>query len=329
MIDSVLSQSYADWELLLLDDGSTDSTLSVLRRYECADPRIRVFAQSNAGVSAARNRLLREARGTYLAFADSDDLMPPNALKWMMGAMRRHDADIVEGRMVEFHCEDEVTRYMAAVNDSGTVRCMSAHRAVELSLYQNGVTSSMSAKVFRRGLFDSLEFPEGELYEDLSLFNQVALRAGRYVTMPDITYLYRQREGSLIHSFNSRRLVVLDATERIVRRMESLGDRRLLCAARDRRLSAAFNMLGLLLNAADASAADASADVSSGNDGALAAEEIKRYADVCRHIIKSSRLNTLLSAHARTKNRIGALLAMLLPSPLLDGLLKRTYRRDF
>lgn len=95
-ISSVLGQDHGQWELLVVNDGSTDGTAALLERY--TDPRIRVFHQENKGIGGARNRGLKEARGHYLCFLDADDLMPVRSLSARLEVMRLHpDTDVVDG----------------------------------------------------------------------------------------------------------------------------------------------------------------------------------------------------------------------------------------
>ncbi len=95
--DSILAQTFSDLELLLIDDGSPDDSGALCDRIAQTDPRVRVFHQENGGVSAARNLGLAQAAGTWLAFADADDWLPPDALQRMHEALTQAGADAAGG----------------------------------------------------------------------------------------------------------------------------------------------------------------------------------------------------------------------------------------
>lgn len=97
-IDSVRRQTFTDWEMVVVDDGSTDGTVGLVCGYSALDPRIRLVRQTNAGPSAARNRAMREARGRFFAFLDSDDLWHPEFLQAQIEIFERHpDTGLVTG----------------------------------------------------------------------------------------------------------------------------------------------------------------------------------------------------------------------------------------
>ncbi|HRS68168.1 MAG TPA: glycosyltransferase, partial [Paludibacteraceae bacterium] len=91
-IQSVLAQTYTDWELLITDDCSTDITLEIVEKYAAQDSRIKFFVlDQNSGAAAARNNSLARAQGKYIAFLDSDDLWLPQKLAWQLSYMQEHD----------------------------------------------------------------------------------------------------------------------------------------------------------------------------------------------------------------------------------------------
>jgi GT2 family glycosyltransferase len=89
-IDSVLRQGYGDWEVIVVDDGSTDRTLEIARAYSERDGRVKVLTQANAGAAAARNSAIKRARSTFIAYLDADDMLADNHLSVMLDLMRLH-----------------------------------------------------------------------------------------------------------------------------------------------------------------------------------------------------------------------------------------------
>jgi len=95
-IDSVINQTYKNWELIIVNDGSKDNTEEIIKSYN--DKRIKYFYQENKGVSAARNKALEVAKGKYITFLDSDDYLPPNSIKARVEYLEKNpDIDIVDG----------------------------------------------------------------------------------------------------------------------------------------------------------------------------------------------------------------------------------------
>ncbi|MBD5371431.1 MAG: glycosyltransferase family 2 protein [Bacteroides sp.] len=306
-LESLQAQGEAFGECIVVDDGSTDSTPEIARMFAARDSRFRLVSIPNSGPSVARNVGLELVTGSWLAFMDADDVWLPGAFdRLLQGASEAgEDCGIIEGNVVRWKSGVPLAGMMARADAApGGLRMLSGRSATLLSLYQTGVEASLYAKLYRPPLWDGIRFPEGELYEDLSVFHRVAMRARVYARLDSDVYAYRLRPESLIHAFNPRRLIVLGVTDRIRRRFA--GDPELLRAATDRRLAASFNMLGLML--ANPSAADP-----------------VNMAD-CRGFIRRHAAASLRDSGARLKNRLGAMAALLLPRRLLDMMLRRVYR---
>ena len=94
-IDSVLAQTYTNWEMIIINDGSKDNSENIVRGYCDIDHRIKLFNQPNAGSAAARNNGIRRAKGRYIALLDADDLWEPNFLEAQLALMQKHNAQLV------------------------------------------------------------------------------------------------------------------------------------------------------------------------------------------------------------------------------------------
>ena len=107
-INSIIKQDFTDWELLLIDDGSTDDSLNICQRIESSDHRIKVFSQNNSGVSAARNKGIKEAKGKYICFIDADDYIESNYLNSLY-EYKEYDL-VICGYYVDFYSNNLTLR---------------------------------------------------------------------------------------------------------------------------------------------------------------------------------------------------------------------------
>ena len=220
---SIAGQTYANIEVVLVDDGSTDSTASVGREWEQKDRRIRYIRTENAGVSAARNTGIDMARGEWIGFVDADDCIDPGFVEILIGNAQRYGADISSARFDVYH----KNAYRKRVKHSrNRVMCMSATDAIADVLYQKHLDNSPCNKIYRSELWRDVRFTTGSRYEDLDVFYRVFERADRVAFTPLALYHYRQHSDSYMH----------------------MSDRcpQLLQAAHDRELSANFNILVLM-----------------------------------------------------------------------------------
>ena len=119
LLESLSAQQYANLQILLADDGSTDGTLRAAREYAAREPRLTVIAEGNRGVGAARNRCLEQCRGKYIRFADADDTVPADSILRMVRRAERDGADLVIGGFTE--CVGELRRKKNLMNRGDTV----------------------------------------------------------------------------------------------------------------------------------------------------------------------------------------------------------------
>ena len=311
-----------------MDDGSSDRSGNILQDFkelcekndtDAIRRKVRIFTTPNLGVAAARNLALSKAEGQFVAFLDSDDILPEYALDYLLDLCLANNADIATGPTISFNdnppsLEKALRKCGKALKKSETkkVRIISGAEAVEESLYQRtNLNSSLWAKVFRRSILKDMEMIPGEIYEDLDYFYRVAFNAGSVVIGELPVYLYRQRDGSIIHSFSPRRLDVLTVTERMNSILAEVAPS-LLPAARDRRFSANFNMLQLITQNEAA--------------GAINKEDLELFKQKKKEIhqfLSRHASEELKNSKARFKNRLGALLYILLPPSILRLLLKK------
>ena len=217
-VESVLAQTMPDWELFLVDDGSTDASGAILREYEDRNPRIHGIFQENAGASAARNRGLDAAEGEYIAFLDSDDRYEPEMLETLLAAVRREQADIAACGAVTFwedgSREPENMPLRPQVL-AGRDAVMEHFLRGEQGLY------CVWNRLYRREILGEIRFSPYTRGED-ALFNvKVMARCKRLVNVSDCLYDYRRREGSVMsESFSPRMLDLVRSWAEIFRIME-------------------------------------------------------------------------------------------------------------
>ncbi|MGN0237874.1 MAG: glycosyltransferase family 2 protein [Lepagella sp.] len=294
-ISSILSQSETDWELLLIDDGSNDTTPALCRKYAAGDPRIHVYHQANAGPSAARNYGISLARGEYLTFLDADDILHPDFLKVTLQAARECNAPIVATSFYTFY-QDQKIRHQPIPSTRQSTSLDSDH-ALQALFYQKKLDgigtfldTSACDKLYRRDVWvgeNAPKFREGIRYEDLDIIYQAIIRAGGVTCLPYRLMGYRQHRQSFIHTFSEARLDVLDVTNRIVASLSDMSPE-VIKAAKTRRFAAHFNILNLLYR----------------SDQSDPTTEER-----CLKVIRENRREVLLNRHARLQDRAGALLA--------------------
>lgn len=184
-IQSVLRQTYTNWELILIDDGSTDKSGRIAEEYGFADERITVFHQKNLGVSLARNQGIDEATGNYVVFLDADDEIIEDCLAKTVNIAEETNADVVAGRS----CENQEL-FQDRIIWTGA-------EALENSLKDHLFTYSACAKLIRREFIGKTRFtPDIRINEDSYFVFQLLCKQNVFVLTNDVIYFYRANSES-------------------------------------------------------------------------------------------------------------------------------------
>lgn len=207
-IESILSQSYFQFELILVDDGSTDQSGMICDQYMQKDNRVRAFHLHNGGVSAARNFGMKKALGNYFMFVDSDDELEPSAL-YEVSQYFAQNADIYIFGMKVVGKQSEST----IVPEKG-IFDESAFGDIYIELYKKFIINSPVNKVFKKALIsNNIYFPiDISLGEDLVFCNAYLRNCKKIVTLDKALYIYKQRDsGSLTTRFYENLFAIYQA----------------------------------------------------------------------------------------------------------------------
>ncbi len=212
-IESILSQSFSAYELILINDGSTDNSGKRCDAYAKVDSRIHVIHQKNQGLSGARNAGLEYATGEYVFFLDSDDSLKQGALKRVYTVMEKSKADVVvcgfekffEGKKPTTQAIKRVT-----IEKSG--------RSATLDIVNHGQSQMIVAwgKLYRRELWKTLRFPVGRIHEDEFTTYKIFYQCHKVVVLREPWINYLQRSTSLTGSYSIKRLDKLVALKEAI-----------------------------------------------------------------------------------------------------------------
>ena len=209
-VQSILSQSFADFELILVDDGSPDNCGAICDEYARRDERVHVIHQKNGGLSAARNAgmdwMYANSDSQWIAFADSDDWIHPDFLQRLYSAAKKHDCKIsacgffrTGGDPFPEYPEEEA-------------KCFSAGDYYCSEQIHGGVTAVAWNKLYHRSLMEKLRYPTGKLHEDEFTTYRAVYASGKIAVLEAPLYAYYQNpEGIMLSQWSPRRLHILDA----------------------------------------------------------------------------------------------------------------------
>jgi glycosyltransferase involved in cell wall biosynthesis len=219
-VDSILNQTRGDFEFLIIDDGSTDGSAEVLKRYASSDPRIRLFSQPNKGLVTTLNKLIDQARGEFLARMDADDIALPERFERQVDYLRAHpDYVLVGSRVLLIDPEgdplcDWCTLEDQNAIDSGFLQC------------ERGTLISHPAVMMRRDAVLAIgKYRPFEVIEDVDLFLRLS-EYGRITNLPDVLLKYRMHNGNISKTTSYHKIIdrVYGEIARDARRRRNLAE---------------------------------------------------------------------------------------------------------
>ena len=200
-LDSLVNQTFEDFEVICVNDGSTDLSLGILEGYALSDSRFKIISQENKGLSGARNTGIQHVRGEYVLFVDSDDWIEENALEELYNHVEGFDSDIT---MFKFRYFNEDTKEISESQNSkleiipdSLITSNFNYKDVLDILFK--ISHSPFNKLYKTSFLRELDakFLYGSYYEDLEFFYKVFLKAEKVSVLPQYLYFYRIRDESI------------------------------------------------------------------------------------------------------------------------------------
>ena len=233
-IDSVISQTYRNLEIILVNDGSPDNCGTICDEYAANDNRIIVIHKENGGLSSARNAGIDICKGKYISFIDSDDFISPYFIEIMYRGISEFDSDISSlCSGVSFLDGDDTSVVFANDSFDCLMNAVDPCKAIRLMLYQR-IPNGAPWRLYKREIFREIRFPLGYLYEDAATTHRTFFLAKKITLINADIYAYRIRQNSIIRmAFSPKKLISIPISKNIIKEIDAY-DSSLYKAARAR-----------------------------------------------------------------------------------------------
>lgn len=205
-VDSILNQTYKNYEVILIDDGSTDKSPQICDTYSEKNDKVNVIHTDNRGLSAARNLGTEKAQGEYIFYLDSDDYIKNNVIERMVKFVEQYDVDIVCGNFMYAYPDKTVI----AINEEKEYEVLDTYSAMEQLIKGKKIQNFAWGKLIKKEIAQENKFPVGKLFEDMYWTHYIIDQAEKIVIDYQSFVYYRQRQNSISYSFNIRSLDQLD-----------------------------------------------------------------------------------------------------------------------
>ena len=205
-VDSILAQTFSDFELILVDDGSPDNSGRICDDYAKKDARVRVVHKQNGGLSSARNAGIEVAKGKYLGFVDSDDYIAEDMYELLYKAIIKEEADLsICGIYDVYEGKDPIIKPTIK-------KTVTAEEALLLILQGNIISVHAVNKLYKRELFSTIRYPEGKYHEDSFIIVDLLNQCHKVAIDSEQKYYYYHRLGSInTESFSEKQFEFIEA----------------------------------------------------------------------------------------------------------------------
>ena len=234
-IDSILAQTYTDFELILVDDGSPDNCGMICDEYAKQDDRIRVIHQENQGASAARNAGIEVAKGDYIAFIDGDDIVARWYFDRLYSVVYNWEADIA---VCKAESGTDAPFLFGEEDENSNVIAISGRSACRSIYYMDGIIPIQPwGKIYKKRLFEGIKFPEGMICEDDATIPRLLYLSSKVALVNSKIYFYRQQPNSVMNSkFYKKRFYGVRAVGICIDFFNHVGDAEMADLARKAQL---------------------------------------------------------------------------------------------
>lgn len=242
-VNSILAQTFTNFELILVDDGSPDRSGAMCDEYAQKDPRVKVIHKENGGLSSARNAGIDVARGRYLGFVDSDDYIAADMYELLHEEITRAQADLAICGIYDIY-EGKEPVEKPIIHETAT-----ADEALLLILQGNNISVHAVNKLYRRELFQTLRYPVGKYHEDSFIIVDLLAKCQKIAINSAQKYFYYHRLGSInTEKFSDKQFEFIEAWEINERKLKGKGQA-IESAAHQRVCFARFMVLDKIFSA--------------------------------------------------------------------------------
>ncbi len=212
-LQSVVSQTYSNIQIILVNDGSTDNSGEICERWKKKDNRIEVIHKKNGGLSNARNVGIEKAQGKYLMFVDSDDIISIDLCEMLHSYLLGNSADLAICDTYHIFSNDSFTFQK---DDKVKMYCFNRNEAICNLWYQKSFLPSAWGKLYKKELFEQIRFTEGIIFEDIDIMHEIFYLCNRIVYIDVKAYGYVHHENSITtKKYTQKDNVILDICDKI------------------------------------------------------------------------------------------------------------------